>query len=183
MAVSTEHYEKALQIILEPLCSGRELRYSGERSSQPDEPYATILPLPSNKSGLPYRKHTDRAKPDLDMDEQVIRPVQLTVSVKFIGGNARGQLDMMLTGLEKTNTIWLLESEGLGYLFDTGPLDISESVGDEAEQRAITNITFSANILTDKEIIPSIQEVSIVGEHRNVADELVVSTNITVKEG
>ena len=163
MAATLAEYEKVIYNLVESL-TARPVRYANERRGQPGPgaSYVTVLMLAEVKAGLQYVRYFNRiTDPELDLDTQMVRPTELTASIQFIGGNARGELSVLLANMSGYDPVNLLASEGIGYLRDSGIRDITEDIGGEREQRAQVDITFSANILPDRTITPSIQEVSI----------------------
>ena len=181
MAATLAEYEKVIFNLVDSL-TARPVRYANERRGQPGpgEPYVTVLMLAEVQAGLHYARYFNRPDPELDLDTQMVRPSEITASINFIGGNARGELSIMLTNMHGYDPINLLASEGVGYLRDSGSRDLTEDIGGEREQRAQVDITFSINILPDRTETPSIQEVEINAIYKNPAGETALETEITV---
>ena len=179
MAATLEHYEKVVKEAI-TLLTTRPVQYANERTGQPTEPYVTVLMYVETMAGLQYAKYFNQADPLLDLDTQQVRPSELTASIQFIGGNARGEISAMLANLSTFDVINFLSSDGMGYLRDSGITDLTDTTGGEREQRAQTDITFSANILPDRTITPSIQRVDIHGEYHDQAGDQIISQDTTI---
>jgi hypothetical protein len=91
VAVSIETHEKTIYDMA-VLLTSRPVVYGNSRGGQSALPYVEVNIIADVENGLPYIKYFDQELPGIDLEEQIARPIELTASVTFVGGNARGDL-------------------------------------------------------------------------------------------
>jgi len=179
MATSLEQYEKVIKQAVE-LITDRPVLYSSERSAQPGIPYVVINPLSTTLNNLPYKQYVNQPEPSIDLFEQIVRSVEITSGVTMVGGNARGELSLLIANFDQENVRDFLYQEGLGLLRDSGVRDITDVIGGEAEQRAQADIVFHGYILPEPTEQYSIQKVQISAEIRDVKNDLIDEKTIII---
>lgn len=177
MSKSIATIERNLKETLEPFVS-RPIRYGGERKAQPDIPYIVMQYLTHVRVGHSYVHYFDAGQ---DLDEISVIPSEVTFSFLFVGGNARGELSLFIDRFWEYECNYALSDNGIAYLRETGIIDLSEAIGGDMEQRAQSDITFSANIVIDRGIITTIEQVKIAQNMYNNVGNLIYSADIDVK--
>jgi hypothetical protein len=180
MSKSIANIEFNLKEIFETYFTNRPVRYSNERISQPEIPYVVLKFLSQSRIGIPYKKYFP-GDPE-DLEEVNVTPSEIVFTVLFIGGNARGELSYFLNSFWLQENIDVLSDKGICYLDNSSIIDTSAVLGGDAEQRAQTDITFSANIVVDSGIITTIEEVIVNQKLKNYNNQEVVDFDIIIKE-
>lgn len=166
-ALSVENHEKTLYTAFKnfpELNFGRQVDYGYARRAETKTPYILIYPITWVPIGMPQADYLDQMLPDLDMIEQLNIPSEISFSVVFGGGNARGQLGLCLVNLHKNSDIIdHLLVNGMALQRDSGGADNTGQIGAQNEQRAQTDLFFLVSIAPEERIIPSIQEVKGAG--------------------
>lgn len=163
------HYETIIKNLFETqslLNFGRSVQVSLDRKAQPENPYISLNLITWVDVGRPRYEYENV---DEDLTEKLKQQVDITFSLSFLGGNARGELSLCLLNLRKKFEIQkILYDENIALSDVSDIRDISKVVGGELEAAVQADITFNTFILTDEGPTSYIQTVEITGNVDNI---------------
>lgn len=162
MSKSIATIEYDLKQILSTL-TARQVLYANERVKQPIQPYLVMQYIAHTSVARRYLQYFD-PDPDPDIELVSVRPCEITFSMLFIGGNARGELSTFLDAFWYEDVNNILMDKGLSYIRNGDIIDLSQAIGGDMEQRAQSDVVFSANIVVDKGIVGTVETAPIAGE-------------------
>lgn len=163
------HYETIIKNLFETQSSlnfGRSVQVPLGRKAQPEDPYISLNLITWVDVGMPQYEYENVAE---TLEERLKQQVDITFSLLFQGGNARGDLSLCLLNLRKKFEVQkFLYDENIALSGVSNIRDLTNVVGGAREAAAQADITFNTVILTDEETISYIQSVEMSGNVNNI---------------
>lgn len=163
------HYETIIRNLFETestLNFGRPVQVPLDRKAQANDPYISLNLITWVEVGIVQREYENV---DQDLTEKLKQQVDITFSLLFQGGNAKGELSLCLLALSKKFEIQkFLYDENIAFVGASNLRDITGVVGGQLEEAAQADITFNTFFITDSEVIPYVERVEITGKADNI---------------